>query len=69
MSKFIASLVLAIAFFVAASFPDLSQAYEPTPLPVPASVQQDLGENQFIMGDGAHKRAMVAAQQSGQYHK
>ncbi len=67
MSKLLASLILAAAFFVAASFPDLSQASEPTPIQPAPNIQQDLQGQKFIMGDGAHKRAMVAAEQDPQY--
>lgn len=70
MSKLFFSLVLAVAFFVAAAFPDFSQASTPAPQPIqPAQQiqQQDFGNSKFIMGDGAHKRAMLAAEQDTKY--
>ena len=67
MSKLFFSLVLAVAFFVAAAFPDFSQASTPAPQPTSHIQQQEFGNSKFIMGDGAHKRAMLAAEQDQQY--
>ena len=69
MSKLLSGFILAIFLFIAAAFPDLSQASEPSvPKDNPPVIQEEeFEDNEFIMGDGAHKRAKLAAKQNNYY--